>query len=223
MQGFKKCANGHFYKENLPQCPYCPLGGQSNTSNSDRTIAGGGGDTQLTDSGKTENLGGFNTEDRTQVFGGSTAVTSPANQPFANAPGADSFDRTFIGGITNEEEKGSDGGPAFSGTPRAARRIVGWLISYTLDPMGMDYRIYEGNNPIGRDATNSIILVKDSTISGKHLNILFRGGKYWAKDEMSANGSFLNGQEMEIEKAYPLNDGDELRLGNTVFKFKSSL
>ena len=40
---------------------------------------------------------------------------------------------------------------------------------------------------------------------------------------MSANGSFLNSEDMEIGKPYELKDGDELRLGNAVFKFKSAL
>jgi pSer/pThr/pTyr-binding forkhead associated (FHA) protein len=40
---------------------------------------------------------------------------------------------------------------------------------------------------------------------------------------MTTNGTFLNGEELEVEEAYDLHDGDELRLGNTVFKFKSAL
>ena len=33
MNGFKKCSNGHFYKEDLSVCPYCP-GGSGATDNS---------------------------------------------------------------------------------------------------------------------------------------------------------------------------------------------
>jgi pSer/pThr/pTyr-binding forkhead associated (FHA) protein len=149
---------------------------------------------------------------------------------FPTAGDVDMNDRTFIGGISPSSGAGDADAAVGSGgisgrdnSPRATRKMVGWLVSYTIDPMGMDYRLYEGNNPIGRDTTNSIILVKDPTISGKHMNILFRQGKYWAKDEMSANGSFINGEEMEIGKPYSLNDGDWVKLGDTVFKFKSSL
>jgi pSer/pThr/pTyr-binding forkhead associated (FHA) protein len=39
---------------------------------------------------------------------------------------------------------------------------------------------------------------------------------------MAANGTFVNDEELEIEKAYPLNDGDVIRLANTVFIFKCS-
>jgi pSer/pThr/pTyr-binding forkhead associated (FHA) protein len=38
---------------------------------------------------------------------------------------------------------------------------------------------------------------------------------------MSANGTFINGEELEIGKAYSIKDGDEIRMAKTVFKFKS--
>jgi pSer/pThr/pTyr-binding forkhead associated (FHA) protein len=52
---------------------------------------------------------------------------------------------------------------------------------------------------------------------------LFKQGKYYARDEMSANGSWINSEPMEIGHPYLLNDGDTIKLGDTVFKFKSSL
>ncbi|MBM3431825.1 MAG: FHA domain-containing protein [Bacteroidetes bacterium] len=239
MQGFKKCNNGHFFKEHLGQCPYCKGGDSSdNTATQATEKLSGLSSTQSTQMnfGGTDN---FSTDtsgihqsdsDRTKVFGGGSNF-APSGTPKGNfsAPsGVDDNDRTFIGGVSAPSASGSSAeGAGFSAgsgqAPRASRKMVGWLVSYTIDPMGMDYRLYEGNNPIGRDTTNSIILVKDPTISSKHLNILFRRGKYWAKDEMSVNGSSINGEEMEIGKPYALNDGDLVKVGDTVFKFKSSL
>jgi pSer/pThr/pTyr-binding forkhead associated (FHA) protein len=89
--------------------------------------------------------------------------------------------------------------------------------------MGIDYRIFEGNNTIGRDTKNSICITRDKTISSQHVRILYRGEKFYIKDEMTANGTYLNGEMMEVEKATPLNDGDEIKLGETVFKFKSCI
>jgi pSer/pThr/pTyr-binding forkhead associated (FHA) protein len=40
---------------------------------------------------------------------------------------------------------------------------------------------------------------------------------------MAANGTFINNEELEIGRSYDLNDGDEIKLGKTVFKFRSSL
>jgi pSer/pThr/pTyr-binding forkhead associated (FHA) protein len=48
--------------------------------------------------------------------------------------------------------------------------------------------------------------------------------KFYIKDEMAVNGTFLNEELIEIGKLYELNDGDTIRLGGTsLFKFKSAL
>jgi hypothetical protein len=233
MEGFKKCDNGHFFRKHLDQCPYCR--GNQNSS-SDRTTSTENIPTQMNFGGAASSFSETGTVndnfgDRTKVFGGSAGAASAGGKDTLHVGSSDYDvnDKTFIGGFTpkSDDKDASSAGTSGSGSkenaPRSTRKIVGWLISYTIDPMGMDYRIYEGNNPIGRETSNSIILMKDPTISGKHLNILFKQGKYWAKDEMSANGSFINEEEMEISKPYEIKDGDVLRLGDTVFKFKSSL
>ena len=222
MNGFKKCDNGHFYKEDLSACPYCPgsTGASNNTGGNDlnKTIVAGGGMTQGgSDNAKTQVFGsqsGNDNSDQTKVFGSGNAASG---QPKRD------LNRTYIAGVTDEESTSSAGGGAsIDSAPRSARRIVGWILSYTLDPMGVDYRIYEGNNSIGREPGNSITITKDTTISGKHANILYKKGKFYIKDEMAANGTFVNDEELEIEKAYPLNDGDVIRLANTTFIFKCS-
>lgn len=222
MNGFKKCDNGHFYKEDLSACPYCPgsTGASNNAGGNElnKTIVAGGGMTQGgSDNAKTQVFGsqsGNDNSDQTKVFGSGNAASG---QPKRD------LNRTYIAGVTDEESTSSAGGGAsIDSAPRSARRIVGWILSYTLDPMGVDYRIYEGNNSIGREPGNSITITKDTTISGKHANILYKKGKFYIKDEMAANGTFVNDEELEIEKAYPLNDGDVIRLANTTFIFKCS-
>lgn len=221
MNGFKKCNNGHFYKEDLTSCPYCP-GGNSNASGSS------GSD----DLGKTMvtnvNQGSGSSDAKTEVFGSGSSSNGDQTQVYGNggntgnsasAPKRD-LNRTFIAGI-NDVETGS-GEPIVKAEPRATRRIVGWIISYDLDPMGVDYRIYEGTNTIGRDTKNTIIITKDSTISSEHVTILYKKGKFKIKDRMTANGTFLNGEELEVEEAYDLNDGDIVKVGNTSFRFKTS-
>jgi hypothetical protein len=221
MNGFKKCNNGHFYKEDLNACPYCP-GGNSNSSGSS------GSD----DLGRTMvtsvNPGGGSSDAKTEVFGTGGAVEGDKTQVYGNAGASSSassakrdLNRTFIAGM-EEPEAGSGEGASVKSEPRATRRIVGWIISYDLDPMGVDYRIYEGTNTIGRDIKNTIIITKDSTISSEHVTILYKKGKFKIKDRMTANGTYLNGEELEVEEAYDLNDGDIVKVGNTVFRFKSS-
>jgi len=214
MNGFRKCNNGHFYKEDLNDCPYCPSGQSSVKSSAgsdlDKTMIPGSGN--FSDNMKTEVFGSTSSGgEQTKVFGSGN-----------NASGVSPKDlgRTFIGGVTDAAEVDNNGNKIET-SPRAARRIVGWIISYSLDPMGVDYRIYEGSNTIGRNPGNTITVTKDVTISGEHVNILFKQGKFYIKDKMTANGTFLNGEELEVEKAYQMTDGSEIRLGATIFKFKA--
>jgi len=219
MNGFKKCSNGHFYKDDLNACPYCPGGANNTTSGGNDDL----GKTMVTSSGN--GGGGFSSNDsKTEVFGGGNNSSDNTTQVYGgamneSAPKRD-LNRTFIGGVDDSVD--SNDGQSIKSEPRATRRIVGWIISYDLDPMGVDYRIYEGTNTIGRDTKNTIIITKDSTISSEHVTILYKKGKLKIKDRMTANGTFLNGEELEVEEAYDLNDGDDLKVGNTVFKFKTA-
>ncbi len=218
MNGFKKCKNGHFFKEDLSHCPYCPgesVDASKNLANNDlnKTMVAGAVTSHGTDHASTEVFGTpSSSSNQTKVFGSGSAQLQKKD-----------LSRTFIGGITDSDPQNTGDGTSLEPSiPRASRRIVGWILSYTLDPMGVDYRLYEGNNTIGREPSNSITISKDSTISGKHANILYKKGSFWIKDEMAANGTFINDEEIEIEKAYPLKDGDTIRMGSTTFRFKSS-
>ncbi len=216
MNGFNKCENGHFFKEDLSKCPYCPGGEAQSNQNTQavdlsKTIVGGVGNSTSGGDASTQVFGGQGaSSDKTKVFGNKSAGNNQQQD----------FSRTFIGGM--DSSSSNEDGKSVEATPRSTRRIVGWIISYTLDAMGVDYRIYEGNNSIGREPGNSIIVAKDTTISSKHANILYKTGKFWIRDEMAANGTFLNGEELEIGKAYELNDSDLIKISNTIFRFKSA-
>lgn len=216
MNGFKKCTNGHFFKEELTSCPYCP--GGTNQSNNDLSS------TVATTSNEVNSTGNADL-DRTRVVGSNepasnTDKTNVAGVSSVNSTPKRDLNRTFIADV--EETTTDRGEVKIESAPRSTRRIVGWIISYSLDPMGVDYRIFEGTNTIGRDSKNTIPITKDPTISGEHVIILYRNGKFKIKDKMTANGTFLNDVELEVEEAYDLGDGDVIRVGNTTFKFKSA-
>ena len=101
---------------------------------------------------------------------------------------------------------------------------MGWIISYDLDPMGIDYRIYEGRNILGSSTSCDITIIGDNSISGTHSVILCRKNKFEISDEMSSNGTFLNNEELDSRQPTKLEDGDEIKLGEkTMFKFKSPI
>jgi hypothetical protein len=206
MKGYRQCDKGHYFKEELSECPYCPKG-----------AAGVGGDDKTKVQGgqhESTSLG-----DKTQVFGGAGA--NPVQPPVAvNPPAKRDLNKTFI----QEVEEVKEGGEVKEVVhQRATRKIVGWLISYTLDPMGIDYRLYEGNNTIGRNPGNDMIIAGDPSISGHHATLLFKKGSFYLKDEMAANGTFINDEELEVGQPHAVQDGDTLRFGNSVFKFKTPL
>lgn len=111
-------------------------------------------------------------------------------------------------------------GPGVSPQPRPApqnRKIVGWLISFTLHPNGVDFHLYEGRNTIGTDPKCDIV-INDPAASGHHMTILYRAGQYLFRDELSTNGTFINGVMVNDGM---LQDGDMIRIGNTEFRFRT--
>ncbi len=69
---------------------------------------------------------------------------------------------------------------------------------------------------IGRAADNDWILPDpDRYISSHHCKVEFRAGQ-WMLEDTSTNGVFINGSDVpaSVEGAYPLKDGDRLRLGD---------
>ena len=212
MKDFKQCKNGHFYQNNLSECPYCP-GAENN-----------GGHDVHSDIDKTRVDGNIVDVEKT-IFEGSDLEKTVVMSEVNNDPQNDSsssqaqFDptKTYIVGVQEDEE----------GTKkdqiRATRKIVGWLISYTLDEMGRDYKLYEGRNTIGKGSANNIMIPGDPSISEDHLIVLYNNLKYFISDEMSSNGTKINGNPIRPKDVIDLNDADVIEVGNTILKFRSSL
>jgi pSer/pThr/pTyr-binding forkhead associated (FHA) protein len=95
-------------------------------------------------------------------------------------------------------------------------RIIGWLVTYSHNPDGEDYRIYAGYNRIGANPVCDI-QIEDETVSGSHAIIVYRDGRCLIKDDLSRNGTFVNGRE--ITEAHPLQPYDQIRVGNTHLTF----
>jgi hypothetical protein len=99
---------------------------------------------------------------------------------------------------------------------RSKGRIVGWLITYSRNPDGEDFRVYAGYNRLGANPVCDIVL-DDETVSGSHSIIVYRDGRCLIKDDLSRNGTFVNGRE--ITESHPLQSYDQIRVGNTYLTF----
>jgi hypothetical protein len=98
-------------------------------------------------------------------------------------------------------------------------KLVGWLISYSSHPDGQDFRLYAGYNRLGANPVCDIV-IDDDTVSGSHAILVYREGRCLIKDDLSRNGTYVNGRE--ITEAHPLQNYDQIRVGNTHLTFVSA-
>ena len=103
------------------------------------------------------------------------------------------------------------------------RRLVGLLVSYSANPAGEVYKVYEGRTTIGRDRTCDIPFPNDSHMSAKHLLIQYveAKGAFIAQeyDKGSANGSYVNGQVYVLGDVIDLKNNDVIVIGSTKLIF----
>lgn len=237
----KKCNNGHYYNpETHSFCPYCPQpeGQNANKNSNNENIKTKPFDANQSD--KTQLLGEKNNNpletsafdqeknnhNKTQIFddnksAGETEIFEKTNKNTAafSENNQQDWNKTYIG---IDEEDVDEGFGVQKEAPRAQRKLVGWLVSFTIDPLGIDFRLYEGKNMIGSAPGNEITVLGDKLVSSKHATVLFRNGKFRLKDEFSTNGTFLNGSDLDDE-VLTLSDGDVIKVGSTLLKFRSAL
>lgn len=105
-------------------------------------------------------------------------------------------------------------------SPRKSKgRIIGWLVTFSHNPDGDDFRLYAGYNRIGANPVCDV-QIEDETVSGSHAIIVFRDGRALIKDDLSRNGTYVNGRE--ITEAQPLQSYDQIQVGNTNLIFISA-
>jgi predicted component of type VI protein secretion system len=95
-------------------------------------------------------------------------------------------------------------------------RLIGWLVTFRVNADGTDYRLRAGRNVVGANPSCDIV-VDDEAVSGVHASIVYRNGRCMIKDELSSNGTFVNG--VEVQEPRPLQSYDEIRVGNTTLTF----
>jgi hypothetical protein len=92
---------------------------------------------------------------------------------------------------------------------------LAWLVQRSGPRAGKEFRLGEVTN-VGRDASQSDIVVDDSTVSRQHARVRLEGGRFVLYDLASSNGTFVNDQQIQKQ---PLLDGDRVRFGSVDFSF----
>jgi len=107
--------------------------------------------------------------------------------------------------------------PASDSTaPAEAWDLPAWLAVVEGESEGLRLEL-EPITTIGRDPENTVRLLDERT--SRHHAVLRRNDGVWTLDDLgSANGTWVGNER--ITKPWRLSDGDELRVGNTVFRFE---
>jgi pSer/pThr/pTyr-binding forkhead associated (FHA) protein len=86
------------------------------------------------------------------------------------------------------------------------------------DGTHMEFELGDKPITIGRSPDADVILL-DERVSRIHCGIRLWDGDFFLKDLKSRNGTFVNGQAVEVTKLEP---GDTIRVGSTVFVFEQN-
>lgn len=137
----------------------------------------------------------------TKLNSGSTVVVNGSDNPTDVWPVTENKTEPYTpgGGATVIKTKTGNA---------VGRKLVGLLVSYDQTPNGEVYRIYEGRNVVGRRATCNIPISSDENMSSEHLLILYREaeGIFWAADQNSSNGTYINGEFVSERRKLATND-----------------
>jgi len=93
------------------------------------------------------------------------------------------------------------------------------VVIYSSDARMFGKRHVLGSEPVtcGRGSENTVVLENDS-VSRRHCRIEKRGRSYHVRDLNSTNGTYVND---ELVTDYQLRRGDQVKIGDTIFKFLS--
>ena len=85
-----------------------------------------------------------------------------------------------------------------------------------------EYPLEKREVSIGRAPNSDILLSKDKLTSRRHATIRYEDNKYVLYDERSANGTFVNGQQIEEMTPHVLQDGDHVGIGEHELIFRGA-
>lgn len=145
------------------------------------------------------------------------ASVAPAAAAAAPAPSARGHT------MVDSQPVGSPGAARAGG---GGRRLTGVVTTFTWSRLGQLFEVRDGRNYVGSGDVSSennrrcdILVPEDHLLSSAHFLILCRGGKYIISDNLSTNGTWLNGEQIDTSVELP--DNAVIKAGATVFKFQA--
>ena len=80
------------------------------------------------------------------------------------------------------------------------------------------YKVFDGENTLGRQGAEVQLGDRDDAISREHAQIIHREGAFGLKPLKDDNPTLLNGEI--VQGGAPLSDGDEITLGDSKLRFR---
>ena len=80
--------------------------------------------------------------------------------------------------------------------------------------------ITEGTVSLGRKPGNTIVILQDAYLSGRHCEIVTTAGETALIDLGSTNGTVVNGKKLTGHERQLLVEGDEVQIGQTKYRFE---
>jgi FHA domain len=116
---------------------------------------------------------------------------------------------------------GSGAGPVQTAPP-AIEHAAKFILRADNGDVLQEYPLEKTEISIGRAPNSDILLSKDKLTSRRHATVNYSNGRYVLHDEHSANGTFVNGQQLDEASSHELQDGDHIGIGEHELIFRGS-
>src|SRR3989442_1898099 len=140
-------------------------------------------------------------------------VQAPAPAP-SGASWSDATSMTVLSSNTEAPTIRSEAPGVSSPTAQATiERPAKFILRAENGDIIQEYPLEKPEVSIGRAPNSDILLSKDKLTSRRHATVRYEDNKYVLYDERSANGTFVNGQQLEEMTPRVLQDGDHVGIG----------
>jgi len=158
---------------------------------------------------------------------GATAPDAPIDATIGMPASSGEVDKTLVSGAFSSEDTFQAASLIIpEPTPAPATNIesvsggamVGKLRK--IEGPGDDIAVTEGVITIGRRQENTVVLLDDAYVSGRHAEIITDSTGVYVVDVGSTNGTTVNGTKLKTNDRLLLSEGDELHIGQNKYRFE---
>ncbi|HLX41626.1 MAG TPA: FHA domain-containing protein [Ktedonobacteraceae bacterium] len=138
---------------------------------------------------------------------------SPAMSSAPASSGSTWSDLTVANTSIEPTQRGGEMAPTQAATMDKISNPARFVLRSENGTVLQEFPLEKQEISIGRAPNSDILLSKDKLTSRRHATVQYEDGQYVLRDERSANGTFVNGQQLEEVTPRVLQDGDHVGIG----------